>query len=393
MREDLYTVLDNCLKMMDQGTDLESCLVRYPEYATELRPLLMASMDAVSLAEMDIPLEVTRRSKSKLLNIAAEMREQKSSKKALLILPMRRVVRLGFVALVTILFLVGLGGTGLVQASTVSLPGDQFYPVKLTWENILLKLAVSQSDREALEDHFERERVEEVEGLILSNRAEKVKFFGQVEGVFPNQLVVSGITVNITPDTRIDGDIQIGVWARIEGQTASDGAVLAEKIKVEAIGSENDEKQDQEKPASASGNDDADKGDNESGKNNSEPTKTPDEDNQKTPGDNGNSEKEPGKTNSEKTPSAPAQQSFEIEGTVASYNGSLIVVNDRSIYIIPETELRGTPIQGSRVSIKGYVNEDGALVARRIEVKSNSDSGGGGDGGGGGDDFGRLWWR
>ena len=100
----------------------------------------MASMEASSLAEIDVPLDVTRRSKSKLLNIAAEMREQKSSKKAFFILPMRRVVRFGFVALVTILFLVGIGGTGLVQASSASLPGDQFYPVKLTWENILLKI-------------------------------------------------------------------------------------------------------------------------------------------------------------------------------------------------------------------------------------------------------------
>ena len=388
MREDLYTILDNCLKMMDQGSDLESCLARYPEYATELRPLLMASMEASSLAEIDIPLEVTRRSRSRLLNIAAEMREQKSSKKAFFVLPMRRMGRLGFVALVTLLFLVGIGGTGLVQASSASLPGDRFYPVKLTWENIILKMAVSQSDREALADRFEQERVEEIEGLILSNRAEKVKFFGQVEGVFPGQIVVSGITVNVTPDTRIDGEIKIGAWVRIEGQTASEGAVDAEKIKVEDVSPENGEKQGQEKPPSSPNIEDADRGDNESGKNNSESTKTQDEDNQKTPGDNGNNDKETGKTNSEKTPSAPAQRSFEIEGIVTSYNGSLIVVNDRSIYIIPETELRGTPTQGSRVSIRGYVNENGALIAQRIEVKSNSNSGGGGGGSGGGGDSG-----
>ena len=184
-------------------------------------------------------------------------------------------------------------------------------------------MAVSQSDREALEDHFERERVEEVEGLILSNRAEKVKFFGQVEGVFPNQIVVSGITVNVTPDTRIDGDIKFGAWVRIEGQTAADGAVLAEKIKVEDVGTENGEKQDQEKPTSLPIIDDADKGDNESGKNNSEPTKTQDEDNQKTPGDSGNNDKEPEKSNSAKTPSATELQSFEIEGTVAELQRKL----------------------------------------------------------------------
>ncbi len=233
MSDNLYTILDNCLTMLDQGSDLESCLSRYPEYAAELRPLLLASLDAATLVDIDISPEVIRRNKSRVLNTAAEMREQKASKKAVFFLPVRRVFRLSFAALITLILIAGIGGTGLVQASTVSLPGDQFYPIKLTWESILLKLAVSQANRDELEDRFEQERVEEIEGLLTEMRSEKVKFYGQVEGIFPDQIIVSGITVLITPDTRIDGDVLMNTWVRVEGHTTSAGSVRAEKIKVE----------------------------------------------------------------------------------------------------------------------------------------------------------------
>jgi len=222
MSEDLYTIQENCLAMLDQGSDLESCLARFPEYASELRPLLMASMDAESLSVKEIPVDVVRRSKSKVLNAAAEMREQKSKKKPFFVLPPKRIFRFSLVALITFLILVGVGGTSLVRASTVALPGDQFYPVKLTWENLLLKLAASQIEREALEDRFEKERVEEVEDLFSSSRSEKVKFFGQVDGIFPDQISVSGVPVVITPETRVEGQISINAWVRVEGETMSE---------------------------------------------------------------------------------------------------------------------------------------------------------------------------
>ncbi len=387
MREDIYTILENCLSMLDQGSDLEACLARYPEHASELRPLLIASMDAESLPVKELPLDVVRRSKSKLLNAAAEMREQKSRKMAYFGLPVKRVFRISFAVLITLLMVVGVGGTGLVRASTVALPGDQFYPVKITWEKLLLTMAVSQIEREVLEDRFERERVEEVEELFSSSRSEKVKFFGQVDGIFPDQISVSGVPVVITSETRVDGLIVMNAWVRVEGETTPEGMVIAEKIKVESSRSEDGQNSDQNNSDSTPGSDDSGKGNGNQGEDDPESTKSPEDDNEATrtnEDDNDDSEK----SGSEDSQSTPRQQNFELDGIVSSYNGSSILVGDRSIFIIPATELRGNPIPGSQVSIRGYVNEAGVLIALRIDVKSNSGgeggSGGSGDGDGGG---------
>ena len=40
MARSLETVLDECLALLRQGADVESCLARYPEYAQELKGLL-----------------------------------------------------------------------------------------------------------------------------------------------------------------------------------------------------------------------------------------------------------------------------------------------------------------------------------------------------------------
>jgi hypothetical protein len=383
MSEDLYTILDNCLTMLDQGSDLESCLARYPEYAEELRPLLLASMDAKSLSNLVVPSEVSRRNKSKILNAAAEMREQRSRRKPHPIFPARRIFRVSLAILLTLLVMVGIGGTSLVRASSVALPGDQFYPVKLTWETILLKMTVSQAGREALEDRFEKERVEEIEGLISNNRSEKVKLYGRVAGIFPGQIVVSGITVAITPDTHVEGDVQMQALVRVEGRTTLNGVVLADKIKVESRPSDkiNQGGQDEGKNQS---NDDSGKEGGVSDEGDSSSTPAPGDDQEITPGTGEDSEKDSNNSGPGKDQSTPKPQSFEIEGVVTGYNGGVIVVDGRSILIIPETRVRGNPAAGTQVSIRGFINEQGALVALRIEVKSDSNSGGSGNGGEGG---------
>jgi uncharacterized membrane protein YgcG len=388
MSEQLFVALDNCLTMMDQGADLESCLARYPELASELRPLLLAAMDVESLAEKDVPVDVMRRSKARLLNAAAEMREQKSAKKRMYFSPFGRVFRIGFAVLIVITLMVGIGGTGLVRASSGSLPGDQLYPVKRTWENLQLKLAYDPTERESLEDRFDQERVVEINELINASRSERVKFYGQVEGIFPTQYIVSGVTVTVTPDTRLDGDIQMNVWVRVEGATQTNGVVVADKIRVVPAGSsESDLITGDGSGGSSSGGDDnkgsGNSGGGESGKNEtpeggkSKESETRIPESSKTP--------EPENSDSGNDQSTSQPQPFEIEGIVASYNGSLIVVGNKSIYIAPGTELRGVPSEGSKVKIRGYINQDGTLVALRIEVKSSPGSGGGGEGGSGGD--------
>jgi Domain of unknown function (DUF5666) len=374
MNDQLVNALDQCLLRMDQGSDLESCLAYYPEYATELRPLLLAALDAESITEKDVPVEVVRRGKTKLLNVAAEMREQGVSKRIFGFLPLRRAIRLGFAALIAVVLIAGIGGTGLVSASSSSLPGDQLYSIKLKWEDLQLKLALAQPEREVLQDKFDQERVQEINTLISSKRLEIVKFSGQIEGILPNQIIVSGVNVVIAPDTKIDGNIQMGAWAHVEGQTQLDGGVTADKIKVDSSKSEDNSNTPGDNTNSPPGGRDSNHGNNKSGDGKSGKTELPEIDQTKTPNPESSGTIVPMVSPPRKDKATPEIKQFEIEGTVDNYSGGIIEVAGKSIYIVPETQLQESPTNGSRVFIRGYVNQNGEFVALNIDVKPSSNS-------------------
>jgi hypothetical protein len=386
MNNNLLDALENSLRMMQEGSDLESCLVRYPELADELRPLLLASLDANSVADSEIPAEVIKRSKAKFLNAAAELREQKIVRKTFFAFPMRRTFQLSFAALLVILFLAGAGGTGLVSASSGSLPGDRLYSVKLTWENIQLKLAVNQAEKESLVDRFDQERVVEVNTLIKSQRQQKVEFSGQVEGMFPGQIIVAGVKVEVTPDTRVEGAVQLGVWARVKGLTQANGAVVAEQIQfLPTQPSGNSGQGNEDHPNPNSGDQNSGEGDKGSSGKKQGKTDAPEDTQVATPEpatSNSPSESNSGQNKGESTPEV---LSFEVQGKVDSFNSSVIQMMGKTILIAATTEIKGNLTPGSFVEVKGYSDPSGNLIALRIEVKSTSNSGGGGNHEGGGE--------
>ena len=223
----LYDVLDICLQELEDGADLESVLARYPDSARELRPILDASIKARtrSVAVSDPSPEVIRRGRAKLLQRAAEMREAK-------IAPRRRMIslfqRLAISFTLTALFLAS--GTGLVGASSTALPGENLYPVKLTWENLRLFFTFDHESRVVLEHTFENERLHEINELLVEGRHETIRFSGvymEVNG----QIYVSGIRIVILDTTVLPADIlQNGAAVIVTGRTNAEGFVEAESI-------------------------------------------------------------------------------------------------------------------------------------------------------------------
>jgi hypothetical protein len=133
-------------------------------------------------------------------------------------------------AVVTALF---VSGTGLVRAASTTVPGDNLYPVKRTWEDVLLLFTFNLQQREALEIEHENERLHELRELFAEGRDADVDFAGLVMSQNGNEWVVSGIPVMISAQTEIrDQGIVIGSAVRVEGHTQSDGAVLADEIKL-----------------------------------------------------------------------------------------------------------------------------------------------------------------
>jgi len=223
----LYEALEICLQDIEKGADLESVLFRYPDLADELRPILEASAGAKNMAVPAPSPDVVRRNRTKLLQHAAQMREAnvKSSRRVWFASMRRLAVTLAVVALLFV------SGTGLVGASSNTLPGDNLYPVKRTWEGVRLFFTFNPMEREALEVEHENERLHEVQEVLAEGRSTEVDFNGLVTSQNGNEWVVANVRVLISDQTELrDPGIGVGSPVRVRGITQGNNIVLAERI-------------------------------------------------------------------------------------------------------------------------------------------------------------------
>jgi uncharacterized membrane protein YgcG len=228
---DIFDVLEICLQKLENGAEVESVLASYPDLASELRPILKASIMARSAAAPEPSPEAVRRGRAKVLQHAAQLRETKakvaprSSKR---MIPIFQRLAISFT--LTALFL--SSGTGLVSASSSALPGEYLYPVKLTWENVRLFFTFDEEYRETLENTFENERLQEVNELLVEGRDETIQFAGvytEVNGT----TYVSGIHVVILNTSRLPAEpLLSGVAVAVTGHTNADGFVDVESIEL-----------------------------------------------------------------------------------------------------------------------------------------------------------------
>jgi uncharacterized membrane protein YgcG len=229
----LYEALEICLQDIEQGADVETVLFRYPDLAEELRPILEASAGARGMAVPAPSPEVVRRNRAKVMHTAeqyaSQMREAKSrSSQRLWFASLRRIAVT--LAVVAILF---VSGTSLVGASSNTLPGDNLYPVKRTWEGLRLFFTFNGQEREALELEQEYERLHELREVLAEGRSAEVDFNGLVTSQSGNEWVVAGVRVLVSDQTEIrDQGIVVGSAVRVRGVTQGSDTVLAERIRL-----------------------------------------------------------------------------------------------------------------------------------------------------------------
>lgn len=342
-----YEILETCLKELENGADVETVLSRRPELADELRPMLEAAVKARALAVPPPSEAVIRRSRARVLQHAAELRERKAIP---IIPPVRRnwsaSLRRALVTLATLALLFA-GGNGLVRASSTTLPGDNLYPVKRTWEELAHFFVFDPQRREALEIEHANERLEELAELLARGRTAKVDFSGYVTRQSGTEWLVSGIPVFLSADTRLTGDpIPVGAAVRVRGQTQGAG-VLAERIELLPPGTrlpEVNEEFEQEKD------------------------KETEEENKPAPTPTSKVEAPTPAPTPTPVPTAtatPAEAS--IEGIVTSIQNKLIVINGIVLDTQFAEEVKGTPAVGAFAKAKGYYGAGGIFIVKKIE--------------------------
>lgn len=253
MRDDVAAALDQCLEWMRAGTPVETCLARYPEYATELRPLLQMVPHVGRV--LTPPASRTARDKGQKRMLAAlDQRRQARERLGPVVYALRQGLTALFrapaaagrggrpvwqSALLSLILLV-LTGSGLaLAASSYSLPGEPLYPMKLARQELHLALTFDPVSQASLERRLEAQRRREV-GLALAaaNRGE-VHFAGTLEEVQADRWDVSGLTIQLDERTKIGAEPALGAQLRVRGRLPGDGSLRA--VEIEVLSSEGDD--------------------------------------------------------------------------------------------------------------------------------------------------------
>jgi len=354
----LYDILEICLKEIENGADVDTVLFRYPEFAEELRPILETSMQAKMLAAADPSPDVVRRSRANVMQQATRMREERLwPSRRLWSVPLRRAVV--SLAVIGALFMTS---TGLVQAASTTLPGDNLYPVKRTWEDVRVIFTFDTQAREALEVAHENERLDELNDLFTEGRSAKVDFAGTVMSQDGDLWQVSKIPVLISAGTDLGTQsVKIGDAVRVRGVTQTGGTVMAEHLDFLPAGIPLPELEDDHSPAAGQ-------------------EKPEDGQQQQNSGEDGSGEEsESGAPRQEATKSLQLESNiheFSRDGVVDSFSGNTLVVNGQSMNI-SSAEIKGTPMIGASAKVEGYFDANGVFVVTKIEFQSSGSDGGG----------------
>lgn len=224
MSRPLEDALEICLRELATGQDLEACLARFPELATDLRPLLATALLAAAESAQP-PAGAQAKSRTRMLQAAAEMRGAARAKRRWPSTP-----RLVFAPLMAALLIL-VSGFGLFAASADTLPGDFLYPLKRSAEAISLRIAFTKGERSTLEQSYRQRRTQEVLDLLAEGRVEGVSFEGELTARTPFRWIVDGVHLVLDESTVIGGEIAIGDEIEVEGETRPEGYVLAHELR------------------------------------------------------------------------------------------------------------------------------------------------------------------
>ncbi len=354
---ELYDILELCLQEIEKGTDVETVLSRYPKHEDELRPLLGTSVEAIRLAPPGPSPDVERRGRARVLQQAALMREAHAQpSRRLWSVPLRRAL-----VTLTVIGVLFISSTGLVQAASTTLPGDNLYPVKRTWEDMRILFTFDNQAREALEVEHENERLDELNDLFTEGRSAKVDFAGTVMSQNGDLWEVAKIPVLISAQTELEPQpVVVGNAVRVKGYTQLGGTVMAERVDLLPAGMPLPEMDDDHSPAAGQENHEGEQQSQDSGDGNS---------------GEGSEDGAP-KPEATKAPQGESQfREFSRSGVVDAVDGSALIVNGQSMNI-STAKIEGTPKVGATVKVEGYFDANGIFVVTKIEFE-NGDSGGG----------------
>jgi RNA polymerase sigma-70 factor (ECF subfamily) len=219
-------ILEICIQRLQAGDSPEEILSVYPKWINELQPIVLAAQSAYHQGQVIIvPEEARARSRAGFLGTAQERIPPS---------PRPRSAWLGrfLLAVIVTLLVAGLGVALAVKVSAQALPGDFLYPVKTANQQARLIFTRRPVQRLQLERAIDQERLGEVKALLQHPRQVEVNFTGGLSEIKIGEWQVEGIRVLVPSDAQMVGKIQPGFYADIQGVVQPDGSLLARRLQV-----------------------------------------------------------------------------------------------------------------------------------------------------------------
>lgn len=174
MNKKFENILDECLERITlKGESIEACLSKYPEYASQLEPLLrMAVSTSLRTHHVNARPELKLKAKNEMLMGLQRLQQEQ-------VKVVKHPTWKWSWALAAIFLVLLLVGSGTVLASSNSLPGQPLYSVKTTVEKVQLKLTPSVVDKAKLRAKFAERRVKEMAAMEKRNKTQEAEKLAQ----------------------------------------------------------------------------------------------------------------------------------------------------------------------------------------------------------------------
>jgi hypothetical protein len=238
---DFDSILDDCIARLQTGASLTECLRAYPQHSAALQPLLALAAEAQTLPAPQARPPAVRLGRDRLRAAIAQQFPQRPvssqpaaryAERSLIAQLARKAFPMGFIlravyAFVSVFILAGIFA---VTAAAESLPGDQLYGVKRSWEEVSLFFAFPSDARANYEAKLALERRREVSALMAQRRTVSgVSFTAMIQAIELDEWTVSALPMRLTEQTDVQGQPAVGDFIAILGDI-NKGELLAAKI-------------------------------------------------------------------------------------------------------------------------------------------------------------------
>jgi ribosomal protein L12E/L44/L45/RPP1/RPP2 len=173
MAKRIEEIFEECLKCIEHGESIESCLARYPEKSQELELMLRTFVNVKWRTTLVEPSPQSKlRGRAKLLNIYRQRAYEEAHKAKQ---PGGfRLQRILVPALAGIVIFILVGGVGTAAASSNAMPDQPLYPVKLATEEVRLALSFSDVDKAVVNTEIAQERAQEIAAMAEIGKTEYI---------------------------------------------------------------------------------------------------------------------------------------------------------------------------------------------------------------------------